>query len=219
MAPCDNCDLYESATNIVDGAGPTDAKIMMIGEAPGEEEDKQGLPFVGRGGKVLDKALGFIGVDRDSIYITNLVKCRPPENRNPAPSEIKECKDTLIDEVFSVRPKIIITLGKIPSSFIAGNDIKISELHGSKEQMIIISSEYPDIKENTLKANGHVFLPLASIGKRNPLSPVHSFIWVPLYHPAWLLHGYTEAKLNVYREGLLTVKELLEDEAKAQCEE
>ena len=109
---CTACPLWKGTTLAVPGEGAKDAKIMIVGEAPGEEEDRQGLPFVGRSGKLLDKMLEAAGLDRKKVFITNTVKHRPPENRAPKASEIKVCKELWLDQQIKIlKPKLIIVLG------------------------------------------------------------------------------------------------------------
>lgn len=112
---CSKCkELCKNRTTIVSGIGPYDAKIMIVGEAPGETEDLSGEPFVGRAGKLLDKILESAGIKREQVYITNTVKCRPPKNRTPEPQEIDNCGVYLWMEIRNIKPRLIITLGKTP---------------------------------------------------------------------------------------------------------
>ncbi|UCE26209.1 MAG: uracil-DNA glycosylase [Candidatus Coatesbacteria bacterium] len=108
---CRACTLYNTRTNAVYGDGDIDARVMFIGEAPGAEEDKQGLPFVGRAGKLLDRLLEEVGLRRGEVYITNVLKCRPPENRDPAPEEVDACLPFLQRQMKLIAPDLIITLG------------------------------------------------------------------------------------------------------------
>ena len=109
---CQKCPLSQLRTNAVPGSGSYDAKVMFVGEAPGYWEDQKGLPFVGRAGKVLDELLREIGLSRDEVYITNIVKCRPPENRDPTEEEIKACSPYLDRQIDIIRPKVIVPLGR-----------------------------------------------------------------------------------------------------------
>ena len=108
---CTSCALSETRTNAVPGDGPADARIMLIGEAPGANEDKQGLPFVGAAGRLLDQLLPEAGLDRSEVYITNILKCRPPSNRDPLPEEISACRRHLDIQISQLNPDLIITLG------------------------------------------------------------------------------------------------------------
>ena len=128
---CRKCNLCKTRKNVVFGAGNVNAKIMLIAEAPGKEEDKVGLPFVGASGKVVDYALEKIGLTRDEIYISNIVKCNPPGNRNPSEEECNICLDYLRNQVILIKPKIIILLGSIPLKKIIGENHYISKERGT----------------------------------------------------------------------------------------
>ena len=114
---CTACKLAPTRTNVVFGEGDNDAKLMIIGEGPGEEEDKTGRPFVGRAGQLLDQILAAAGIARESVFIGNMVKCRPPGNRNPEPDEIASCEHWLLDQIRLIRPQIIVTLGNVPTQW------------------------------------------------------------------------------------------------------
>ncbi len=115
---CKKCSLGETRTNFVFGVGNPNAEIVFVGEAPGKNEDLKGEPFVGRAGQLLDKILAAINLTRNDVYILNVLKCRPPENRDPLPSEIELCEDYLKEQLKIIKPKLIVALGKI-----AGNTI------------------------------------------------------------------------------------------------
>lgn len=131
---CRKCSLCLTRKNAVPGEGKYDASIMMIGEAPGKNEDEQGRPFVGKAGKFLDFALSTINLERKEIYITNVVKCRPPKNRDPTPEEIKACSPYLDAQINFIQPRIICTLGRFATEYILpsyGFKAKpISQIHG-----------------------------------------------------------------------------------------
>lgn len=128
---CQKCPLHETRTNVVVGVGNKNAKVLFIGEGPGENEDLQGEPFVGRGGKLLDKMLEAVDLNRNkNIYIANIVKCRPPKNRDPKPEEQEMCIDWLRNQVKLISPKIIVCLGRISAARIIKSDIKITKEHG-----------------------------------------------------------------------------------------
>lgn len=128
---CQKCHLCRTRHNVVVGVGNKNAKVMFIGEGPGENEDLQGEPFVGRGGKLLDKMLNAVDLDRNkNIYIANIVKCRPPKNRDPKPEEQDMCIDWLRNQVKLIKPKIIVCLGRIAAAKIIKSDIKITKEHG-----------------------------------------------------------------------------------------
>lgn len=126
---CRKCPLYKTATNSVPGAGDPNAKIVFIGEAPGYYEDQQGLPFVGRSGKLLDKLLTSINRQRKDVFICNILKHRPPDNRNPQPDEIKVCTPFLKAQLQIIKPPVIITLGRFALNFFFPDDY-ISKVRG-----------------------------------------------------------------------------------------
>ena len=127
---CRACSLAETRTNVVFGVGAPDAEVLFIGEAPGANEDMQGEPFVGRAGKLLDDMLAMIGLDRSRIYITNSVKCRPPQNRDPLNTEKDACHGYLVRQLQLMQPKIIVCLGRISAMEIIKPDFKITQEHG-----------------------------------------------------------------------------------------
>ncbi len=127
---CTRCGLCQTRTNVVFGVGTPDAEVMLIGEGPGEQEDLRGEPFVGRAGKLLDDMLELIDLDRSRIYIANMVKCRPPKNRDPLPEEQAACGPWLERQIALIRPKIIVCLGRIAAMKFIREDFKISREHG-----------------------------------------------------------------------------------------
>ena len=128
---CRRCGLCETRTNVVVGVGNPRSKVMFISEGPGENEDLQGEPFVGRGGQLLDKMLAAVDLDRKTnVYIANIVKCRPPKNRDPLPEEQEACIGWLRNQVALIRPKIIVCLGRIAAMRIIKPDMKITREHG-----------------------------------------------------------------------------------------
>lgn len=129
-ASCTNCGLCQTRTNVVFGVGPKNANIMFIGEGPGEQEDLQGEPFVGAAGKFLDEMLSIIDLGRHNCYIANIVKCRPPKNRDPLDEEQQACISYLRNQVALIRPKIIVCLGRIAAKRIIAPDYKITQEHG-----------------------------------------------------------------------------------------
>ncbi len=128
---CMKCELGKTRTNFVFGVGNPKSEIMFIGEAPGADEDIQGLPFVGRAGQLLTKLLKLVGIERQSIYICNILKCRPPKNRKPLPSEIEMCKPYLIKQIELVQPKVIVALGSTAVEGLLNLKKKMSELRGN----------------------------------------------------------------------------------------
>ena len=127
---CQKCSLCETRTNVVFGVGSRTAEVLFIGEGPGEQEDLKAEPFVGRAGKLLDDMLSLIDLDRTNIYIANMVKCRPPQNRDPSNVEQDACLDHLRNQVALLRPKIIVCLGRIAAMKLIDKDFKISRDHG-----------------------------------------------------------------------------------------
>ena len=118
IAKCQKCPLHSSRTNTVPGEGNFENRIMFIGEGPGADEDEQGIPFVGRSGQLLTKIIESVGFERKEVYITNIVKCRPPGNRNPEESEMKACSPFLESQIALINPKIIVTVGAVPTKWI-----------------------------------------------------------------------------------------------------
>ncbi len=155
-------EIAKNATNAVPGEGDSESELMFIGEAPGFHEDQQGRPFVGLAGKLLEKSLGEIGLARNDVYITNIVKYRPPDNRDPLPEEIDACKDWLDRQIMIISPKIIVTLGRFSMAKFMGPQ-SISKIHGQHRQI----SFRPDVG-----------------GELN-------VIVYPMFHPAAALRGTT----------------------------
>lgn len=122
--------LNDLSDRIVFGEGDPDARLLIVGEAPGADEDARGEPFVGRAGQLLDQALDSVGIDRDTVWLTNMVKFRPPGNRNPTQAEIKASEPILLEEIRLVNPQIIVPLGNVPSQFLLGTKEGITRLHG-----------------------------------------------------------------------------------------
>jgi uracil-DNA glycosylase len=129
-AACTACKLAPTRKNVVFGEGNPEARLMVIGEGPGEDEDRTGRPFVGRAGQLLDQILAAVQIPRDSIYIGNMVKCRPPGNRNPEPDEIASCEHWLLDQVRLIRPQIIVTLGNVPTQWALQSSLGITRARG-----------------------------------------------------------------------------------------
>ena len=127
---CRGCALAETRTNVVFGDGARDAEILLVGEGPGQHEDEQGVPFVGPAGKLLDDMLEIIGLDRTKVYVANIVKCRPPKNRDPLNVEQDACIGWLRRQTALLRPRIIICLGRIAAKAIIREDFRITEQHG-----------------------------------------------------------------------------------------
>jgi len=130
MGECARCPLHQGRNKIVFGAGPEDARIMFIGEGPGQQEDRQGLPFVGPAGKLLDAMLAAVGLGRDQVYIANIVKCRPPNNRDPRPEEAAACRPFLEAQVRLIAPEAICALGRPAAQALLASDAPIGRLRG-----------------------------------------------------------------------------------------
>ena len=127
---CEKCGLFATRNNVVFGVGPTDAEIMFIGEGPGHQEDLTGEPFVGPAGQLLDRMLSIIGLNRHNCYIANIVKCRPPQNRDPLPDEQQACLPWLTKQIQIIQPKIIVCLGRISAMQYIRSDFRITKEHG-----------------------------------------------------------------------------------------
>jgi DNA polymerase len=133
---CDThaCPLRDVRTKLVFGAGHANADLMFVGEAPGANEDKQGLPFVGRAGQLLNDLLAEIGIQRSDVFITNVICCRPPGNRDPLPEEIEACKPYLYKKIDLIEPKVICTLGNFATKLLTGNPTGITKVHGRPQE-------------------------------------------------------------------------------------
>jgi len=127
---CERCPLSEGRTNVVFGNGNANADLMFVGEAPGHHEDLQGLPFVGRAGKLLDQLLEQIGLSRTDVFVTNTTKCRPPGNRDPQPDEIESCRPYLQRQIELIEPKVICTLGNFATKLLTRSSRGITSVHG-----------------------------------------------------------------------------------------
>ena len=144
---CRNCSLCDTRNHVVFGAGNPQAKLLFVGEGPGENEDLQGEAFVGRGGQYLDKLLAAVDLDRKTnVYITNIVKCRPPANRDPLPEEQEACIGWLRNQFALMRPKIVVCLGRVASAKMIKPDIKITKEHGiffEKRDVLMMPTLHP----------------------------------------------------------------------------
>ena len=138
---CTRCSLAETRTQVVFGAGNSDAELMFVGEAPGFHEDQQGLPFVGAAGKLLEKLLNDIGMTRKDVFIANVLKCRPPGNRDPLPEEIESCEPHLFRQLELVRPTVVATLGNFATKLLSGKPTGITRVHGVEQQVTIGTHE------------------------------------------------------------------------------
>jgi len=132
---CQLCELGKTRTNAVLGSGNADSRLMFVGEAPGYHEDQQGIPFVGQAGKLLDKLLERIGLTRKEVYVANVLKCRPPDNRDPQALEIETCRPFLEEQISIIRPMVICTLGNFSTKLLSGKPDGISRIHGRPQEM------------------------------------------------------------------------------------
>jgi DNA polymerase len=134
---CQRCPLAETRTKVVFGAGNADADLMFVGEAPGAEEDRQGLPFVGRAGGLLNQLLEGIGMTREDVFIANVLKCRPPGNRDPQPAEIEACSPYLHKQVELIQPKVVGTLGNFATKLLTGSQTGITKVRGTTQVHVL----------------------------------------------------------------------------------
>ncbi len=133
-AGCTRCRLSQGRTQVVFGSGNPRAELMFVGEAPGFHEDKQGLPFVGQAGKLLEKLLNGIGMQRSDAYIANVLKCRPPGNRDPQPDEIEACESHLFRQIELIQPTVVATLGNFATKLLSGRPLGITRVHGQEQE-------------------------------------------------------------------------------------
>ncbi len=133
VSACTKCPLHETRTKAVFGAGNADAELMFVGEAPGADEDRQGLPFVGRAGQLLNQLLEEIGLSRESVFIANVLKSRPPGNRDPQPQEIEACKPYLFEQMRLIEPRVVCTLGNFATKLLSGSPVGITKVRGTPQ--------------------------------------------------------------------------------------
>ena len=179
VRPCNRCGLRSGCRQTVFGEGDPDARIVFVGEGPGEEEDRQGRPFVGRAGELLNKMIGAMGVRRQDVYICNVVKCRPPGNRPPTPEEAIACRSHLVRQLQIIRPKVIVTLGNPATQNLLNTTVGITRLRGQWQRLPIIAEGL----EGT---------------------PV-----MPTFHPAFLLRQYSQDNRQKVWDDLRKVMDLL----------
>jgi DNA polymerase len=137
VSGCTRCRLSQGRTQVVFGVGNPHADLMFVGEAPGFHEDKQGVPFVGQAGKLLDKLLGGIGLERSEVYIANVLKCRPPGNRDPQPDEIESCEPHLFRQIELIQPRVVATLGNFATKLLSGKPTGITRVHGQDQEVTL----------------------------------------------------------------------------------
>jgi DNA polymerase len=134
---CTRCALANGRTQVVFGSGSPDAELMFVGEAPGFHEDQQGVPFVGQAGKLLDKLLAGIGLTRADVFVANVLKCRPPGNRDPLPEEIASCEPHLFRQIELIEPKLVATLGNFATKLLSGKPAGITRVHGHEQEVTL----------------------------------------------------------------------------------
>ncbi len=137
VANCTKCRLANGRTQVVFGSGHPNADLMFVGEAPGFHEDKQGVPFVGQAGKLLEKLLAGIGLRREDVYIANVLMCRPPGNRDPLPDEVEACEGFLWKKIELIRPKVVASLGNHATKLLSGRQIGITRVHGQEQETML----------------------------------------------------------------------------------
>ncbi len=137
VAGCTRCRLARGRTQVVFGSGNPHADLLFVGEAPGFHEDKQGIPFVGQAGKLLDRLLAGVGLRREDVYIANVLKCRPPGNRDPQTDEIEACEPHLFRQIELIEPKVIATLGNFATKLLSGRPLGITRVHGQEQALTI----------------------------------------------------------------------------------
>ncbi len=203
LGDCRRCKLHRTRRTLVFGEGNKKATLMIIGEGPGYEEDVQGKPFVGRAGQLLTKILQSIHLQREEVYITNIIKCRPPQNRNPEPDEIQTCYPFLLKQIHAIQPQIICALGTFATQTLLKTDAKITTLRGRFYEFTPLES--PAIHGGDINKSS---IPLAesSLRHRKGEGKAPSFLTgfagikvVPTYHPAYLLRN-PERKREVWED-------------------
>jgi DNA polymerase len=189
---CTRCRLAGGRTQVVWMDGNPDAALMFVGEAPGFHEDRQGLPFVGAAGQLLDTMLRSIGLDRSQCTICNVIKCRPPGNRDPMPDEIESCRPFLEAQLRFIRPRVIVTLGNFATRFILAKQVSISRVRGQRFE-IELPPRQPGQEEGQARGRG----PLATV--------------IPTFHPAAVLHGGGNAspQFNALQEDFRLIASVL----------
>jgi len=134
---CERCELANGRTQVVFGSGNPYAELMFVGEAPGFHEDQQGVPFVGAAGQLLEKLLNGIGLSRPQVYIANVLKCRPPGNRDPQPAEVEACESHLFRQIELIQPRLVATLGNFATKLLSGKQMGITRVHGQPQDVVL----------------------------------------------------------------------------------
>jgi uracil-DNA glycosylase len=169
IGDCTRCKLHAGRTNIVFGVGNPDSNLMFVGEGPGADEDEQGEPFVGRAGQLLTQIIKAMGFAREDVYIANVVKCRPPNNRNPEPDEIAQCSPFLYAQIASIKPKVIVALGKFAAQTLLGMETPISRLRGRFHEMgdtVVMPTFHPSYLLRTPAAKREVWEDMKMVMQR-----------------------------------------------------
>ncbi len=182
IGDCTRCKLHSGRTHLVFGTGDPEAALMFVGEAPGEEEDRQGQPFVGKAGQLLTRIIEAMGLKRETVYIANIIKCRPPGNRNPEPDEIASCSPFIQRQIEILRPKVICALGTFAAQTLLGTGQKISLLRGRFHALPILFSDGPPTGIKVM----------------------------PTFHPAYLLRNPGDKK-RVWEDMQMIMRELRSD--------
>ncbi len=202
---CTRCRLAGGRTQVVWMDGNPDSPLMFVGEAPGFHEDRQGLPFVGAAGQLLDTMLRSIGLDRSQCTICNVIKCRPPGNRDPMPDEIESCRPFLEAQLRFIRPRVIVTLGNFATRFILAKQVSISRVRGQRFEIEIPPRQQGQQGQEPGQGRG-----------RAPLATV-----IPTFHPAAVLHGGGNASpaFNALQEDFRLIASVLAEPPPAVPEE
>jgi len=180
VSACTRCRLAQGRTQVVFGAGNAHADLMFVGEAPGFHEDKQGLPFVGQAGKLLEKLLAQIGLARSDVYIANVLKCRPPGNRDPQPDEIEACESHLFRQIELIEPMVVATLGNFATKLLSGRQLGITKVHGQEQPTMLKTLEadfarLPELLGRSLEPIAVVEPELTLVGARPPAEQLGLF--------------------------------------------
>lgn len=174
---CQRCKLGKTRTNLVFGEGNPHAELVFVGEGPGEQEDLQGRPFIGRAGQLLEKMIEAMGTTRANVYICNVVKCRPPENRNPEPDEIESCSPFLHRQLDALKPKVIVALGKFASQTLLQTETPISKLRGNFHEFrgtLLMPTYHPAYLLRNPPSKREAWEDLKQVALKLGLTPVQS---------------------------------------------
>ena len=169
LGDCTRCKLHSGRTNLVFGVGNPEATLMFVGEGPGADEDEQGEPFVGRAGQLLTQIIKAMGFAREDVYIANVVKCRPPNNRNPEPDEIAQCSPFLQAQIATIQPKVIVALGKFAAQTLLGVETPISRLRGQFHELgdtVVMPTFHPSYLLRTPAAKREVWEDMKMVMQR-----------------------------------------------------